>query len=110
MQGRTARSGSEGYVYILVNPAFTGYVKVGKTAKDPDIRARELSSSTGVPAPYAVAWDAFVSDCHHVERLVHLRLANARARNDREFFAIPLREAVWVLAEVATPCARSRGD
>jgi hypothetical protein len=109
MQGRIARSSSKGYVYILVNPAFTGYVKIGKTTKDPDIRAREVSSSTGVPAPSAVAWDAFVSDCHLVERLVHLRLAHARARNDREFFAIPLREAVSVLAEVATPYLLEQG-
>jgi len=93
----------------MVNPAFTGYVKIGKTTKDPDIRAREVSSSTGVPAPYAVAWDAFVSDCHHVERLVHRRLAHARARNDREFFAIPLREAVSVLAEVVTPYLLEQG-
>ncbi len=51
----TARSGNEGYVYILVNPTFTGYAKIGKTTKDPAIRTKELSSSTGVPAPYADA-------------------------------------------------------
>ena len=96
MEEGTARFGSEGYVYILVNPAFTGYAKIGKTTNDPAIRAKELSSSTGVPVPYAVAWDAVVSDRHYVERLVHRRLAHARARNDREFFAVPLREAVSV--------------
>jgi hypothetical protein len=100
MEEGTARFGSEGYVYILVNPAFTGYAKIGKTTNDPAIRAKELSSSTGVPVPYAVAWDAVVSDRHYVERLVHRRLAHARARNDREFFAVPLREAVSVLAEL----------
>jgi hypothetical protein len=92
-----------GYVYILVNPAFPRYVKIGKTTKDPEVRARELSSSTGIPAPYGVAWDALVSNCHEVERLVHQRLAHARARDDREFFAIPLRVAVAVLTEVVTP-------
>jgi hypothetical protein len=78
-------------------------VKIGKTTKDPETRARELSSNTGVPAPYGVAWDALVTDCHEVERLVHHRLAYARARNDREFFAIPLREALSVLTEIAKP-------
>ena len=95
--------GKTGYVYILVNPAFPSYVKIGKTTKDPDVRARELSLGTGIPAPYGVAWDAFVNNCDEVERLVHQRLANARARNDREFFAIPLRRAVSVLTEIATP-------
>ena len=92
-----------GYVYILVNPAFPRYVKIGKTTKDPETRARELSSGTGIPAPYGVAWDAFVSNCHEVERLIHKRLAHARARNDREFFAISLREAVSVLSEIVSP-------
>jgi hypothetical protein len=92
-----------GYVYILVNPAFPRYVKIGKTTKDPDLRARDLSSGTGVPAPYGVAWDVLVSNCHEVERLIHQRLAYARARNDREFFAIPLREAVSVITEIAKP-------
>lgn len=105
----TGRSGSEGHVYILVNPAFTGYVKIGRTTKDPETRARELSSFTGVPAPYAVAWDAFVSDCHNVERLAHRRLAHARVRNDREFFAIPLREAVSLLAEIVAPYLLEQG-
>jgi hypothetical protein len=86
-----------------VNPAFPCCVKIGKTTKDPETRARELSSNTGVPAPYGVGWDALVSNCHEVERLIHQRFAYARARNDRELFAIPLREAVSVLAEIVKP-------
>lgn len=92
-----------GYVYILVNPAFPRYVKIGKTTKDPEVRAKELSSGTGIPAPYGVAWDALVSNCDEVERLIHQRLAYARARNDREFFAIPLRKAVSLLTEIVAP-------
>jgi len=80
----------KGYVYILVNPAFPGFLKIGKSTKEPEARARELSSGSGVPAPYAVAWDAFVSDCDRVEGLIHEQLAHARSRKDREFFAVPL--------------------
>lgn len=93
----------KGYVYILVNPAFPGFVKVGKTTKDPEARAREVSSGSGVPAPYAVAWDALVNDCHQVERLVHQELAHTRARNDREFFAVPLKKAISIVSSVAAP-------
>ena len=71
-------SGKAGYVYILVDPAFPGYVKIGKTTKDPEVRARELSRGTGIPAPYGVAWDALVSNGDEVERLIHQRLAHAR--------------------------------
>ena len=93
----------KGYVYILDNPAFHGLVKVGKTTKDPEARARELSSGSGVPDRYAVRWRALVNDCHQVERLIHQRLAHARARNDREFFAIPLEEAISIASRIAAP-------
>jgi T5orf172 domain len=79
------------YVYILVNSAFTGFVKIGKTVNEPEVRARQLSSGSGVPAPYAVAWDAFNSDCDHVEKLIHQQLVHTRSRNNRDLFAIPLR-------------------
>ena len=92
-----------GYVYILVNPAFPGFLKIGKTTKEPETRARELSSGSGVPAPYAVAWDAFVSDCGHVERLIHRQLAHARSRNDREFFAVPLKNAISLVSSIVGP-------
>jgi hypothetical protein len=92
-----------GYVYILLNPAFTGYVKIGKTTKGSETRARELSSGTGVPAPFSVAWDAYVINCDHVEKLIHQRLAVVRSRQDREFFAISLKEAVAVVSEIVKP-------
>ena len=92
-----------GYVYILVNPAFTGFVKIGKTTNEPEARARQLSSGSGVPAPYAVAWDAFVTDCHHVEKLIHQQLAGARSRNDREFFATPLKHAIAMVSSIVAP-------
>jgi len=94
---------NKGYVYILLNPAFPGFVKVGKTTKDPETRAREVSVGSGVPAPYAVAWDALVSDCHAVERILHQELAHTRARADREFFAVPLKKAIAIASRIAAP-------
>jgi hypothetical protein len=92
----------KGYVYILVNPTFSGFVKIGKTTKNPEIRARELSAGTGVPAPYAVVWDEFVTDCDHVEKLLHEHLAHTRSRNDREFFAIPLKKAISIASHIVS--------
>jgi len=98
-------AGKRGCVYILTNPAFAGFLKIGKTSKDPAVRARELSAGTGVPAPYAVAWDVLVSDCDQVERMMHHQLAPARARRDREFFAVPLKRALAVARDIAAPFA-----
>jgi len=96
-------SDKKGYVYILMNPAFSGFLKVGKTTKEPDARARELSSVSGVPAPYSVAWGAFVNDCDCVEKLIHQQLSHARSRKDREFFAIPLKDAISIVSRIVAP-------
>jgi hypothetical protein len=96
-------SNKKGYVYILVNPAFPGFLKVGKTTKEPETRARELSSGSGVPAPYAVAWDALVTDCDYVEKIIHQQLDSARSRKDREFFAVPLKHAISVISKIVIP-------
>jgi hypothetical protein len=93
----------KGYIYILINPAFPDYVKFGKTTKDSETRAKEISRGAGVPAPYRVAWDVLVTDCDQVERLVHQKLFRLRARNDREFFVLPLREAISVLMDLTAP-------
>lgn len=95
--------GKKGYVYILVNPAFPGFLKVGKTTKVPETRARELSSGSGVPAPYAVAWDELVTDCDYVEKLIHQQLAHTRSRKDREFFAVPLKTAISIVLNIVAP-------
>jgi hypothetical protein len=51
--------GTPGFVYVLINPSLPSYVKIGKTTKDPSIRAAELSSATGVPTPFYVAYEAY---------------------------------------------------
>ncbi|HIJ88819.1 MAG TPA: GIY-YIG nuclease family protein [Desulfuromonadales bacterium] len=86
-----------------MNPAFPGFLKVGKTTKQPETRARELSSGSGVPASYAVAWDELVTDCDHVEKMIHRHLAHTRSRKDRDFFAVPLKTAVSIVLKIVAP-------
>ncbi len=43
-----------GYVYVLMNSSMRGLVKIGKTEREPEERAKELSASTGVPTPFMV--------------------------------------------------------
>lgn len=71
-------SSARGYIYILLNPAFTNYVKIGRTIKDPHLRAKEISVGTGVPAPFQVVWDTIVNNCDQVERMIHQELSNYR--------------------------------
>jgi hypothetical protein len=84
----------KGYIYILVNPSMQGLVKIGKSMRNPEERARELSSGTNVPFSFEVGYEKLVSNCDLAERLIHQKLSLHRAANNREFFAISLREAI----------------
>jgi hypothetical protein len=91
-----------GHIYILVNPSMEGLVKVGKTTREPEARAKELSQATGVATPFYVAYSIVVGDCHSAEEYVHavLEYNGFKRSPNREFFQIPLRTAIEVLLVV----------
>jgi hypothetical protein len=90
-----------GYIYVAINESYKGLVKIGKSSRLPEERAKELSRPTGVPTRFHVAYQEYVSDCDLAEKLIHRRLAEHRVNRGREFFELPLKEAIKVVAEVA---------
>src|SRR3989304_7279371 len=78
-----------------------GYVKIGKTSRNPKDRAKELSAVTGVPTPFLVAYDAFFNDCTKAEEFIHLFLEKKgyRISDNKEFFNAPLREVIHSINE-----------
>ena len=91
-----------GYIYALINPSLEGLVKVGKTTGTPELRAKELSAATGVPAPFIVAFEVYTEDCDKAETFVHtaLELKGYRLSDNKEFFRAPLKEVVRLMSEV----------
>lgn len=94
--------GSPGYVYILVNSAMPGLVKVGKTARDTHARAAELSAATGVPVPFVVAFQEHFVDCDAAETFLHTELERrgVRAARNREFFQVAPNEVVRIIMDM----------
>lgn len=82
------------YVYILENPAMPGIIKIGMTTRTPKVRAKELSSHTGVPLPFRVVFSKRVSDSFKIEELVHSKLNRYRVSPRREFFRISRDKAI----------------
>ncbi len=84
-----------GYIYILQNPSLAEtHLKIGRTTRDPEERAAEISGSTGVPTPFEVAWWSPAVDCHRAEILLHHELSPFRTNTTREFFDLELDEAI----------------
>jgi hypothetical protein len=95
------RAMKAGYVYILYNPSIEGVVKIGSTSGSSEARAAQISGATGIPTAFLVVHEEYVRDCKVVEQRLHTRFGAVRVNPRREFFRVPLKEAVKALQEVA---------
>jgi hypothetical protein len=84
-------------IYILINEAMPGYVKIGKTSTSLEQRIRELSTSTSVPLPFTCFYACTVKDASFVERQLHDAFDNNRVNPRREFFQITPERVVAAL-------------
>lgn len=76
----------DGWIYIFSNPSYReNIIKIGKTARSPDKRIREVDS-TGVPQPFVLEYKAYVKNHNKVEKIIHRKLSAYRIRRSREFF------------------------
>lgn len=100
---------SKGYVYVLTNPHIPNLVKIGYTDREPRIRAKELSSFTGVPGKWNVHEAWCLDDAYDCEQRIFAHFA--RHRQGGEFFALAPDAAVdaisvllsdWRLVPVGT--------
>lgn len=90
----------KGYVYVLINKSMPGLVKIGVTYRDPSDRLQELSTHTGVPTPFNLTFEKWVSNCTLVEELTHKKLNANRVSSDREFFRTSREEAIDAIEAV----------
>jgi len=90
-------------IYILINEAMPGYVKIGKTTTSLEQRIRELSASTSIPFPFTCFYACTVKDSSFVEHQLHDAFDNNRVNPRREFFQISPERVVSALklAEIA---------
>ena len=82
-------------IYILINEAMPGYVKIGKT-NNLEQRIRSLDT-TGVPLPFECFYACTVKDAAFAECQLLDAFLDHRARSSREFFEIAPERAVAIL-------------
>ena len=101
-----------GVVYVLVNDAFDGYVKIGKTVSL-EQRLRQLDN-TSVPLPFRCVFAVKVPDMDAIGRLAHGAFTDHRTRPNREFFEIDPQRVISALkmtgGEEVTPKADIAAD
>ena len=82
-------------IYILINEAMPGYVKIGKTS-NLEQRIRSLDT-TSVPLPFECFYACKVKDATFVERQLLDAFMDHRVRSSREFFEIAPDRAAAIL-------------
>jgi hypothetical protein len=88
------------WIYVLSNTSMPDMVKIGHTKLTPEERARQISSTTGVPTPFVIE---FAFKCHEGEFLeneIHKSLDMYRVSNNREFFKLPINEAIDIVKQI----------
>lgn len=84
-------------IYILINEAMPGYVKIGKTANNLEQRVRDLSASTSIPLPFTVFYACTVKNAQFVEHQLHDAFDDNRVNPRREFFRVAPERVVAAL-------------
>jgi hypothetical protein len=88
---------NQGIVYILINPAMPGIIKIGRTNQG-DVKSRMSQLySTGVPLPFECVYAAKVSNYEKVEKALHIAFGPDRLNPNREFFEIEASQAIAII-------------
>jgi hypothetical protein len=99
-----------GYIYILSNPSLIdNLLKIGHTTRDVKTRAKELSKATGVPGPFTIVYAEDVENPLEVEQIIHKNLVNYRVYKNKEFFALPIEQAISKVQEVTQRLIHEKG-
>ena len=90
-----------GWVYIVINQAIPGLVKVGYTTRsDIKLRLQEFNQA-GLPYPYEEAYALWVEEPRLIEQRVHQALA--AYRENKEWFRCSVERARETLKQIAGP-------
>lgn len=85
-------------VYILTNESMPGYIKIGFTNRNVEIRVKELDG-TNTPLPFEVYYACEV-ERNDDERWLHSIFSDKRVRDNREFFKIDPERVVLALKRI----------
>jgi hypothetical protein len=84
-----------------MNSAFPDLIKIGRTIRESEQRAEELYT-TGTPGKFVVVFEVFVDDCVEIEKIMHFSFSSKRFNENREFFKVPVKQAIDELHKLST--------
>jgi hypothetical protein len=89
------------YVYIFSISDKPDLIKVGKSSKNPHIRANDLSKNTAATGRFSVEWFMEVPDAELAENIAHFKLKEYHF--NKEYFSIKSHKAHFILEKFLIP-------
>lgn len=95
---RNYRHTKAGYVYVISNPAWKGWVKVGM-AIDAEDRCKSYQTSSPF-RDYNLLYSVYVTDRRVIEKKAHRRIAKVAEDRQNEWFLIDPLEAIDCISAI----------
>ncbi len=95
-----------GWVYVVSQAAIPGMIKIGFTLRPPEERARDFDR-IGLPGSFVVEYEANVESPRAVERAVHAELRRRQLCKGREWFTLPVDQAISEIKRLAGDSLKS---
>ena len=89
---------SEGYVYVITNPCWKGWIKVGM-AIDAEDRCKQYQTSSPF-RDYALKFKKYFDDRRSAEQQAHKKIKNICKDNNGEWFKVSISEAKQIIQSI----------
>jgi len=89
---------NEGYVYVITNPCWKGWVKVGM-AIDAEDRCKQYQTSSPF-RDYALRFKKYFDDRRSAEQQAHKKIKNICKDNNGEWFKVSISEAKEIIQSI----------
>jgi len=89
---------NEGYVYVITNPCWKGWVKVGM-AIDAEDRCKQYQTSSPF-RDYALKFKKYFDDRRNAEQQAHKKIKNICKDNNGEWFKVSISEAKQIIQAI----------
>lgn len=89
---------NEGYVYVITNPCWKGWIKVGM-AIDSEDRCKQYQTSSPF-RDYALRFKKYFDDRRSAEQQAHKKIRNISKDNNGEWFKVSISEAKEIIQAI----------
>jgi len=86
-----------GYIYVIVNPAYNGWVKIGRTES---VERRISSFNTSSPfRDFKAMFSIYCEETRDIEEGVHHKLRESGVISSHEWFMLSVTESIKIIEE-----------